>query len=542
MTTMTFNTRAIPHLALALLALCLWAPGVAQADIVDSAGCSRGCTLTSPSHGTVLTPGQSITVSGSQGIDDAYSPTRAGHQASCSVEVLIGVDADNRMASAIGTISGSLSPNVLGPANQGNVYRCTFSGTVTIPPVSSLRTSVQNAINSGQQVILIVYPMLNDLTTGEMHVINIGSFGEHVTFNVPPATSRLTVNKSGPSHGTVTSNPAGINCGTSCGSAPYDYAQNTSVTLTATAASGYTFSSWSGDACAGSASPTCTVTMNAAKTVTANFTTVGGPPPASDITLTVTKAGTVPGTVSSNPAGITSCSAVCTAPYAQDTGVILTASHGADVTVEWTGCDTVSGDFCTVTMNTSRSVTATFTCPAGFAWNSAQNECVPAGSGIRTLTVYKEGTGSGVVTGTSVNTAGTSINCGSACVAGYPQGDAVDLVSTPSGNSVFAGWSGACSGTQTTCTVTMNTDQTVTATYTCAPGYSWDSTTGQCAMSYCGSAQGGTYTAFPADDTLCASGATASNKQSIGMSFVWNCTGTDGTSACSATRQRGGAR
>jgi hypothetical protein len=41
------------------------------------------------------------------------------------------------------------------------------------------------------------------------------------------------------------------------------------VTLTATAASGSTFAGWSGGGCSGTG--TCTVTMTADKSVTANF-------------------------------------------------------------------------------------------------------------------------------------------------------------------------------------------------------------------------------------------------------------------------------
>jgi len=251
-------------------------------------------------------------------------------------------------------------------------------------------------------------------------------------------------------------------------------------------------------------------------------------------TLTVTKAGTVPGSVSSNPSGISSCTTVCTATYAPDTPVTLTASHGSNVVVAWSGCDAPSGDFCTVTMNASRSVTATFTCPAGFAWNGAQNECVPTAN-ARTLTVYKEGTGSGVVSG-------SNIDCGSTCVAGYPEGEAVTLTSAPSGTSEFVGWSGACTGTQTICSITMDTNKTVTATYTCKPSYSWDPISQQCTTSYCGPATGGVYQTFPADNQLCAPGATPQNKQSSGTTFLWECRGSDNTSSCSATRQRGGAR
>lgn len=72
----------------------------------------------------------------------------------------------------------------------------------------------------------------------------------------------LNVSVSG--NGNVSGN--GINCGSDCSES---YALNTSVTLTATPATGSTFGSWSG-ACSGT-STTTTVKMDVAKTCTANF-------------------------------------------------------------------------------------------------------------------------------------------------------------------------------------------------------------------------------------------------------------------------------
>ena len=72
-----------------------------------------------------------------------------------------------------------------------------------------------------------------------------------------------------------------------------------------------------------------------------------------------------------------------------------------------------------------------------------------------TLTITNAGTGSGSV---SSNPTGPSFSAGTQ----------VTLTATPNANSVFSGWSGACSGTATTCQVTMNSDLTATATFSAA--------------------------------------------------------------------------
>lgn len=79
-----------------------------------------------------------------------------------------------------------------------------------------------------------------------------------------------------------------------------------------------------------------------------------------------------------------------------------------------------------------------------------------------TLSVTKAGTGVGTVTSDLGN-----INCGSQCSASYADGTVVTLAaSVPPGNA-FGGWSGACSGTGT-CTVTMATARSVTASFNAA--------------------------------------------------------------------------
>src|SRR5574341_78744 len=90
------------------------------------------------------------------------------------------------------------------------------------------------------------------------------------TFNLAPVgTYNLLVTVTGTGAGTVTSNPTGISCNPTCSASFND---GTSVTLTATPASGSIFAGWSGDCASAGTSTTCTLTMNANKSATATFT------------------------------------------------------------------------------------------------------------------------------------------------------------------------------------------------------------------------------------------------------------------------------
>lgn len=75
-----------------------------------------------------------------------------------------------------------------------------------------------------------------------------------------------------------------------------------------------------------------------------------------------------------------------------------------------------------------------------------------------TLTVTVEGDGSGTVTFDS--TGGDAVG-----TSEHAAGTQVTLVATAGDDSTFAGWGDACAGTDATCTVTMDGDKTVTATF-----------------------------------------------------------------------------
>ena len=82
---------------------------------------------------------------------------------------------------------------------------------------------------------------------------------------------------------------------------------------------------------------------------------------------------------------------------------------------------------------------------------------------IPTLTVSRAGSGNGAVTG-------SGISCGVDCQEQYPSGTQVTLTAAPATGtdiSTFAGWGGACApaGTSQTCTLTIDADKAVTATF-----------------------------------------------------------------------------
>jgi hypothetical protein len=248
----------------------------------------------------------------------------------------------------------------------------------------------------------------------------------------------VAVQKQGNGSGTVTSTPAGIDCGTTCSS---QFSEGTRVSLNAAAAPGSSFAGWSGD-CSGTGA--CIVTGQS--TVTARYIV-----PAATNHLHVDKAGTGMGTVSSEPSGI-SCGSSCDTDF--ESGAIVTLrvvpSDGSTFN-SWSGAGCIlNGPICTVVMNGDQTVTTTFT--AG----------VPVPTS--TLTVEKTGSGSGTVTSTNQS----GINCGSTCSAGFPTGSVVTLTATPVTGSTFIGWSNGCAGTGS-CDVTLNADQTIVAQFDIVP-------------------------------------------------------------------------
>jgi hypothetical protein len=148
----------------------------------------------------------------------------------------------------------------------------TGTGTVTGPGITC-GTDCTATVGAGTAVTLSAAPASDSTFSGWSGGACTGtgsctvtvSAATTVTASFALRTYTLTVARSGTGAGTVTG--PGITCGTDCTTT---VGSGTSVTLAASAATGSTFSGWSGGGCAGTG--TCTVSVLAATTVTAGFT------------------------------------------------------------------------------------------------------------------------------------------------------------------------------------------------------------------------------------------------------------------------------
>jgi DNA-binding beta-propeller fold protein YncE len=160
----------------------------------------------------------------------------------------------------------------------------------------------------------------------------------------------LKVLLEGSGEGTVTSEPAGIECEPTCEA---ELPANETLTLTASPDPGSEVEAWEG--CAEVPSPNvCKVTMDEDREVKL---TLGPEHPL----LSVIKEGSGEGEVTSTPTGI-DCGEDCTEQYDLNDEVTLKAipAEGSEFQ-GWSGCDSEPGGDCLLTMEGPRTLKATFT-------------------------------------------------------------------------------------------------------------------------------------------------------------------------------------
>jgi hypothetical protein len=277
-----------------------------------------------------------------------------------------------------------------------------------------------------------------------------------------PGRVTLSISKDGSGSGRVSSEPAGIDCGSACSAS---FEEGSSVTVYAEAAAGSSFAGWDAELCADATAPSCTLTLTQSLTLSARFI-------ADAHTLTVEVQGS--GTVTSRPSGI-DCPGSCSASFDDGTRVTLTATPASGWTFEsWGGaCAGTQGTTCRVTLEQAEHITARFS------------------RKTHPLRVELSGQGSGQIVSDP-----SGIDCPGSCEHSYPEGTTVTLEARPSGDSRFGGWREGCdSASGNRCTVTLAQATTIKASFEPPPP---KPTTHRLTLSRQGPADRGKVTSEPA--------------------------------------------
>ena len=199
------------------------------------------------------------------------------------------------VALAVNEVANTVYVTNIGDCNP---VACVGAGiTVIDGSAGSTATLIDaNAVDAGWEMPIAVDPASNNIyalygMAGRLAIIDGG---------LAATTHTLAVLLSGNGAGTVTSNPLGIDCGSSCA---ISFALGTNAKLTASPASGSYFAGWSGP-CSGANS--CDLMANEDQFVTATFSPAVTVPKLVSMTQTaaaaaIAGAGLVVGTVTQQP-------------------------------------------------------------------------------------------------------------------------------------------------------------------------------------------------------------------------------------------------
>jgi hypothetical protein len=433
---------ATPLLAAVALILPASASAATQTLTVEKLGAGAGTVTSSPAG---ISCGATCSAPFTEGSSVALSALPGPNSTEVSwtgcTEVTIANECKVTM-SAAKTVSATfnLQQRQLSVERKG-----AGSGTVESSPAGiNCGATCSANFTKGEAVVLSATPDASSLAPSWSGCDSVSEGKCTVAMNVAKAVTatfaltshQLSVTKSGAgvASSSITSSPAGIECGSSCSAV---YLHGTLVTLTATPGPHVKAPVWTG--CGSILEGKCKVTINEAKAVSATFELEAG---YAFYPVSITKAGTGQGTVTGSVGSIL-CGSACSAQLLTGTTLTLTATPAqGSVFAHWSGGGCSGAGPCTTTVKGEKAIKATF-----------------ALSGQRTLTVTKAGTGQGTVKG---KVAG--INCGQVCSAQIPATKKVSLSAKAAAGSTFAGWSGACSGTKA-CKVAMSEARKVTATF-----------------------------------------------------------------------------
>ena len=159
------------------------------------------------------------------------------------------------------------------------------------------------------------------------------------------------------------------------------------------------------------------------------------------------------------------------ADYFTDTHLFKVAATTTNTSATFTfGTDPLSGAIGTMQFELGQfkgATTALLTAPAlATVWSSDGGQATMAVT-LKLSTATGGGGGGGSTAGFKITTSynGKGTVTANPNASSYPGGTVVVLTATPDPGSPWVGWAGACTGTATTCTLTMNSDKSVTANF-----------------------------------------------------------------------------
>ncbi|MFB3882229.1 MAG: S-layer homology domain-containing protein [Armatimonadota bacterium] len=314
------------------------------------------------------------------------------------------------------TITGNGSGSVL---VDSVLYPLPYTGTFTTGAVVNLQAVPDSGWTFAGWTGDVTWP------TAGLAITMSSNRNLVANFQATGGTYTLTLNKTG--NGSVRVN-------STLHTLPWSgsFVAGTSVTLQAVPDASWYFVNWSGDA-TGTTNP-ITVTMDAAKTITANFTEE-----TAQLTLDVIGQGSI------KVNGET-----VTLPYTGEFG------YGSSVTLQavavhgwrlekWQGAASGSDNPLEFTVTDDASITAVFFVPDTYY-----------------LTITKTGSGTVLVNDVEISTPWTGE---------FVRGEKVELKARVTGDQEFLEWSGEVNSTDPTVTVLMDGDSEVLAVFTCVASF-----------------------------------------------------------------------
>jgi hypothetical protein len=324
---------------------------------INTQHCVTG-TVTDQNNVPVVGVRVDYTVTGVNPTSGFQNTAANGTSQFCYTGTAVGNDA---IQAAVGTVTDNAARTwtAVAPVNHTLTVSTTGSGSVASTPAGiSCPGTCAASFVEGTSVSLTPTPAPGFQFTGWggacsgsaacVVVLNADASVSATFTAVVPVNHTLSVSTTG--SGSVTSSPSGITCPGTCSAS---FGEGTSVTLTATPASGFELTGWGG-ACSGTGA--CVVALNTDVSVSATFTAI--PPPPVNHTLSVSTTGS--GSVTSSPSGI-SCPGTCATSFLEGTSVTLTPTPASGFAfTSWGGSCEGSGA-CVVALNADASVSATFT-------------------------------------------------------------------------------------------------------------------------------------------------------------------------------------